>query len=80
MGKIWIILGFLAAFSLSVYGAGLVWQEMGDIELGFHGWAALFLGSAGTFGLGVGLMALSFYSHRRGYDEEAADHDEFFDQ
>ena len=31
--------------------------------------AALILGSLLTLGVGIGLMALLFYSHRKGYDE-----------
>jgi hypothetical protein len=31
--------------------------------------AALILGSVLSLGVGVGLMALLFYSHRKGYDE-----------
>jgi hypothetical protein len=30
---------------------------------------ALILGSLFSFGVGVGLMGLLFYSHRKGYDE-----------
>jgi len=38
---------------------------------GFHVNFALVLGVLGTIGLGVGLMALSFYSDRSGADDEA---------
>jgi hypothetical protein len=52
------ILVFIAAFArLNLFGAGL------------HANLALFLGVAGTLGLGVGLMALSFYSNRSGADD-----------
>ena len=34
-----------------------------------HGWIALILGAAFSVIVGVGLMALVFYSSRRGYDE-----------
>jgi hypothetical protein len=33
------------------------------------GWFALVLGVLVTLALGIGLMALVFISHRRGYDE-----------
>lgn len=36
---------------------------------GFHANLAIFLGVIGTLGLGVGLMALSFYSNRSGADD-----------
>lgn len=40
-----------------------------------HGKAALALGVVGTFGLGVGLMRLTYWSHSKGYDEQAQRHD-----
>lgn len=49
--------GFAAAARLEIFGAG------------FHVNFALVLGVAGTILLGVGLMALSFYSARSGADE-----------
>ena len=42
----------------------VVWRQMGQIELGLHGWIALIAGSVGMMVLGGGLMALSFYSSR----------------
>ena len=49
----------------------VVWRQMGQIELGLHGWIALIAGSVGMVVLGGGLMALSFYSSRSGHDEAA---------
>ena len=49
----------------------VVWRQMGQIELGLHGWIALIAGSVGMIVLGGGLMALSFYSARSGHDEAA---------
>lgn len=49
--------GFALLTRLEVFGAG------------FHVNFALFLGVAGTILLGVGLMALSFYSDRSGADD-----------
>jgi len=55
----------------------VVWRQMGQIDLGLHGWIALIAGSVGMVVLGGGLMALSFYSARSGHDEAAwQDHDE----
>ena len=42
-----------------------------DTGLSGMGWFALFLGVAATSALGVGLMALVFYSDREDYDEDA---------
>jgi TRAP-type C4-dicarboxylate transport system permease small subunit len=44
--------------------AGLVGGEMSPA-----GWAAAIIGTVLTIGLGAGLMALVFYSSRRGYDD-----------
>ena len=59
----------IAVFAATFY----VWQEMGVVALGFHGWLAVGLGSVVSILLGAGLMWLSFYSSRAGYDEKAGD-------
>jgi hypothetical protein len=51
------------------------WRELGEVAIGIHGWVALALGAAITFALGAGLMALMFFSARRGYDERAREAD-----
>ena len=70
----------LAAFLIVLTAVGLasyyVWLEMGVISLGFHGWLAVILGSLGSIILGAGLMWLSFYSNRQGYDDRAGEFDE----
>ena len=40
-------------------GSVYVWEKMGQVELGVHGWVALIAGAFGTIVLGCGLMALS---------------------
>ena len=77
--KLLIVFGFVFTLALVIAGSYYVWQEMGSISLGFHGWLAVILGSVGTFGLGAGLMWLSFYSHHRGYDEKAADQEDWLE-
>ncbi|MGC6473848.1 MAG: hypothetical protein ACON5P_04330 [Candidatus Puniceispirillaceae bacterium] len=63
----------LAAIALigTCLGSIYVWEKMGQVELGMHGWLALIAGAFGTIVLGCGLMALSFYSSRSGHDEDA---------
>lgn len=56
--------GFALLTRLEVFGAG------------FHMNFALILGVAGTILLGVGLMALSFYSDRSGADDAVLGRDE----
>ena len=68
--------GFAVLFALTsltvIAGACyVVWRQMGQIDLGLHGWIALIAGSVGMVVLGGGLMALSFYSSRSGHDEAA---------
>ena len=65
------VIVLLAVVAASFY----VWKEMGVISLGFHGWLAIILGSLGSIILGAGLMWLSFYSNRTGYDEKPGEFD-----
>jgi hypothetical protein len=67
-----VLIGALLACAGAVYWA---WQEVGEVEIGRHGWIALGLGAALTFLVGAGLMALMFFSARRGYDERAHEAD-----
>ena len=64
-----VILMLLLGASAAV--AYWVWKELGDVEMSVHGWLALSLGAGATFIVGAGLMALVFFSSRRGYDERA---------
>jgi hypothetical protein len=63
-----VLLGLLAA---SAGVAIWAWREIGEVEMSRHGLIALGLGVAVTFLLGAGLMALVFFSNRRGYDARA---------
>ena len=72
--SMWALIAAFLIVLIAVMAASFyVWQEMGVIALGFHGWLAVGLGSAGSILLGAGLMWLSFYSSRTGYDEKAID-------
>ncbi|BBK31051.1 hypothetical protein EDC65_1508 [Stella humosa] len=68
-----ILLGMLAIAGLA---AASIWSGMADIRLGMHGWIALGLGVFFTLAIGGGLMALVFYSSRRGYDETTTTREE----
>ncbi len=67
-----ILLGLLGAAAI----VGLrLWDEGGDVQISTHGLIALGLGAGLSFLLGAGLMALMFFSSRRGYDERAHEAD-----
>ena len=63
----------VVALAVGLVAAGAValnlWLDMEGVSLGFHGWLALGLGVVLSLIVGVGLMALVFFSARRGYDE-----------
>jgi NADH:ubiquinone oxidoreductase subunit 5 (subunit L)/multisubunit Na+/H+ antiporter MnhA subunit len=63
-----VLLGLLALSAVLGYW---VWMELDEVEMSHHGWIALTLGVVMTFLVGAGLMALVFFSHRRGYDDRA---------
>jgi len=58
------ILAFAVIFMVSA------WTRT-NADLSVHGWIALTLGVLFSLIVGCGLMALVFYSSRRGYDERA---------
>jgi len=64
---LFVLLGFLAlALSFMVSA----WQGS-TARMSVHGWIALSLCVFFSVLIGCGLMALMFYSSRRGYDERA---------
>jgi hypothetical protein len=63
---VWI--GLLLATALVAWW---VWQELGAVTIGVHGWIALAAGSAATLLLGALLVWLMHISARRGYDDAA---------
>jgi hypothetical protein len=65
-----------AALILALAGilAAVLWwavssvSAVGGFQMPLIGWLAMIIGVLVAVGIGVGLMALSFHSHRRGYD------------
>ncbi len=67
----WIALAIavVAVAVVATESAG-VWRALGASEISPAGWLAMALGVLFSLGLGVGLMALVFFSNRRGYDDQ----------
>ena len=61
----------LSLLFLAAIIAVAAWMGLEETKISFHGFIALGLGVFATLGLGAGLMFLVFYSHRKGYDDEA---------
>jgi hypothetical protein len=69
---------FAALFALlaaAIYYAYGVWTALGAADLPVWMYAAMIGGVTGSVLVGCGLMALVFYSSRRGYDERASEND-----
>jgi len=47
----------------------------GPVDITVHGWIALSIGVLFSLVIGIGLMALVFFSSRHGYDERVRDFD-----
>jgi hypothetical protein len=71
LGEGALVVSVIALLVLTVIGAISAWSIGGSIEIGKHGWIALGLGTFFSLLIGCGLMALMFFSSRRGYDEAA---------
>ncbi len=71
MRKIAVILPLLALLAASVWFAYYVWITDDGPPMPTTGYVAMMLGILFSLFVGVGLMALIFYSHRHGYDERA---------
>jgi hypothetical protein len=64
-----IILPLLAFLAASVWFAYYVWASDAGPPMPASGYAAMALGVLFSLVVGIGLMALVFYSNRHGYDE-----------
>ncbi len=62
--------GIVIVLLVAVVGV-YAWAVLGTSAMSAQGYVALALGIVATLGLGIGLMALVFFSNRQGYDERA---------
>ena len=70
MKQILLLITILGAILISaVWGAWDIWFDNANVDIGFHGTFALFLGASASLVIGVVLMTLVFLSSRRGYDD-----------
>ena len=72
-----LVFCFLAVGLITVFTGFYIWQILGPVSLSVHGWLAIIAGVVGSFLLGGGLMALSFYSAKSGHDAKVAEYDPF---
>lgn len=65
------ILMLAAPFAILIASAVFAYTRLvtGEVNIGRHGWTAMALGVTFSLVVGCGLMALVFYSSRKGYDE-----------
>ena len=68
MKGLFFIIPLVALLVLAVAWAVYAWNSV-DVAMSVHGYVAMFLGIFFSLAVGCGLMALVFYSSRRGYDE-----------
>ena len=69
-GLIILSIVLLAILAFSVGGLAVAWRMAGNTAMSVHGYVALAIGVVASLALGGGLMALAFFSSRRGYDDE----------
>ena len=62
----------LAMLGLAALGIAWAWDATSGVAMDENGWIALGFGTFFSLAIGWGLMALMFFSSRRGYDEAAA--------
>ena len=72
-----LIFCFLAVGLITFFAGFYIWQILGPVSLSVHGWIAISAGVIGSFLLGGGLMALSFYSAKSGHDSKVGEYDPF---
>ena len=64
-----LLLALFCLLAVVIWGAIHAWFSVGDADMSADGYMALALGVMFSLIVGCGLMALVFYSSRRGHDE-----------
>jgi hypothetical protein len=74
MGRILIIASLLGLLAIALWFAYEQWASV-SVEIPLWGWVAILAGGGLSLVVGVGLMALMYYSHRHGYDDRVQEID-----
>ena len=74
MRKFLVIIPLLALLAASVWFALYAWTALEGPPMPVEGHGAMWLGIVFSLVIGCGLMALVFYSSRRGFDDAANRH------
>ncbi len=76
MRTVYVLVPLFALLVAAIWFMATSWAHLGSGEfppIPLWGWVAIAGGVLFSLGLGVGLMALMFYSSRHGYDEAGDD-------
>jgi TRAP-type C4-dicarboxylate transport system permease small subunit len=68
-GGITVTAVLLAILAATIWWAWQGWTAHSDVQMSVHGFIAMGLGIFFSLFFGFGLMALTFYSSRQGYDD-----------
>ena len=68
---IYILISSVALLLVTFFAIDL-WFQMSDVQISNNGMIAIFVGSFFTILLGAGLMTLTFFSSRNGFDDQVA--------
>jgi hypothetical protein len=66
---IYILISSVALLLVTFFAIDL-WFQMSDVQISNNGIIAIFVGSFFTILLGAGLMTLTFFSSRNGFDDQ----------
>ena len=66
---IYILISSTALLLITFFAIDL-WFQMSNVEISNNGMIAIFVGSFFTILLGAGLMTLTFFSSRNGFDDQ----------